>query len=401
MILSLAAMKIDSVMFFPSPHNTVEQQKELLRATGASHVLYSKPYDHLAKVITNRSTEVPDLLELLDRTSVGLVSYEHSMKDLRQRPFVIVHTSGTTGFPKPLPLPHGYYTHEDMNQCADYEGNITSVPFQAGARVFTSMSMWHAGGIFYGLLKPILNQVVTVQIAPGLPITADLVKECLKNVRVDALQLPPSFLADMVADESCHPTLSSMKYILTGSGPMPEEPAQKLPQLNRYIFNNFGLTETDLMPLLPIEGPGADWQFHRFHPASGASFRTVGDGLYELLIVKTEDGPTQPCFEIYSDAEIFHTEDVFTAHGSKRDMWKWVGRLDDIITFSTGEKMFAASLEQKISALEGVKSALLVGPGRQRPALLIELQDATLSHTEVTDQVWVTVDELNRNSPSH
>jgi acyl-coenzyme A synthetase/AMP-(fatty) acid ligase/thioester reductase-like protein len=406
-ILLLAALKLDTVMFFPSPHNTTTVQAHLLSATKSTRFLYASEYavnvneilSNQASTVPIKGTQVPSLDHFLAKDIVEPVPYTCIFDEVRHKPFVILHTSGTTGIPKPIPLPHGYYSHEDLNQCAAYQGNMTSQPFKAGARLLTTMSMWHVGGIFYGLLKPILNGIVTVMTPPGLPLTGDLLHSCLFHSRANMVQAAPATLAEMIAEPLFEDSLRKLECIITGSGPMPDEAGKRLLALNQRVYNYFGLTESNLLPQLPLEDPSSEWQYQRFHPLSGVSFRTLGDDAYELVLVRLGDGPPQPCFELFPESDVFHSKDVFSRHHTKPDLWKWMCRLDDIVTLSTGEKIVPTDVETRLASIPGVKSALLVGQGRRCPALLLELMNASNRHSWET--FWPEVDIINKTLPTY
>lgn len=76
------------------------------------------------------------------------------------------------------------------------------------------------------------------------------------------MQAAPSLLADMSSDASYESSLRGFKYIIMGSGPMPKKAGDKLLSINANTLHFFGATETDLLPLLPLEDPVADWQYH-------------------------------------------------------------------------------------------------------------------------------------------
>lgn len=171
-------------MFLPSPHNPAEVQRGLLAATKSQILLCSQNFANDARAVAlstdSRLAVLPELMELFDPATVEPVPYDKNYEQEKKQPFVILHTSGTTGTPKPVSLPHVYYAYEDLSQGEAYAGSITSVPFSAGIRCLTTAPMRHAGCIFFGLLKPILNRIVTVLPPAGLPITAELVDSCME-----------------------------------------------------------------------------------------------------------------------------------------------------------------------------------------------------------------------------
>ncbi|KAM3424701.1 hypothetical protein BST61_g6688 [Cercospora zeina] len=184
-----------------------------------------------------------------------------------------------------------------------------------------------------------------------------------------------------------------------GSGPMRKASGDQMLSINPRVNHFFGSTETYLLPLLPLEDPVADWQYHRFHPASGAKFEPVHDHLYELVIQKMEGAP-QPVFAVHPDLTTFRTKDVLSQHPSKPGLWTFECRLDDVITFETGEKMVATQIESKVAAIPGIKAALVVGQSRAQAALLVELENQD-SSSDIPDKIWATISQLNATFPAY
>lgn len=398
--LILAAQKLGCVMFLPSPHNPAEVQKDLLHATHTQLLLCSEESATQARDLVKPSgvqlAVVPTLAELFDASPVEHVLYKKTHQQEKNRPFVVLHTSGTTGTPKPVVLPHAYYAYEDLSQGEEYAGCITSVPFTAGVRCLTTAPMWHAGGMFFSLLKPILNQIVTVLPPTGLPITAELVDTCLNLLdKIDILQAAPSLLADMSADARYELTLENLTYIVMGSGPMAKDAGDRLLGINAETLHFFGATRTDLLPLLPLKDP-VDWQYHRFHPLSGATFRKISKGMHELVVEKVPNA-VQPYFDSNPKAKEYSTKDVFSPHPKEPDLWKFDCRLDDILTFSTGEKINPTAFEAAVRSPGCF--VLVVGQGRTRPALLVWMVKNPVSG--LLDTMWPRIEAANALLPTY
>lgn len=179
---------------------------------------------------------------------------------------------------------------------------------------------------------------------------------------------------------------------------MEKAAGDQLLALQPKTLHFFGATETDLLPLLRLDDPRSQWQYHRFHPHSGAVFEDIGGGLHELVIKRVPRVP-QPCFEVFPDIETYRTKDVFVAHPSSYNLWRFEGRLDDVITFSTGEKISPLTMETAVASIPGVRGALVVGQGRTRPALLVEQAPASQQDLDI-NSVWLEVQMVNQSLPA-
>ncbi|KAK4547545.1 hypothetical protein LTR36_000502 [Oleoguttula mirabilis] len=411
-VLILGATKAGYRLLLLSPHNTVETQLLLLAEGKCSHFLCApESQATVGKVLSagqdlNTHTQgpvvVPGISEIFSKTVVETVPYDKIFDEERRNPFVTLHTSGTTGTPKLVSLPHGYYAFEDLSRTplfTDGHDVITSAPFEPGTRFFGPSPLWHAGGIFFGLLKPLLNELTTVLPPANVPITVDIVHSCLVHGRADATNLSPSLITDLISEPSYHAALQLLKAIISGSGPLSQISGDKLLRINENSYHFFGLTETDLMPLLKLVDPLRDWPYQHFHPLSGATFQPVTHGLHELIIKRVEGVP-QPCFEIHPSIEVFHTGDLFVQHPTKAYLWKHEGRLDDVVALSSGHKINPTTFEARVASLPSVSGALVIGQGRRQTALLVELLDHDISE-ETLQQLWSSVDSANSMLPSY
>jgi hypothetical protein len=97
------------------------------------------------------------------------------------------------------------------------------------------------------------------------------------------------------------------------------------------------------------------------------------------------------CYYIYSFYATFPT-----------DRFPSVGRLDDVIILSSGEKTVPAPIEEAIAADPLVKSAVMFGRERDQVGVLIE-PAVTLNAGEeeqFIDRIWPTIEAATASSPA-
>jgi hypothetical protein len=93
----------------------------------------------------------------------------------------------------------------------------------------------------------------------------------------------------------------------------------------------------------------------------------------------------------------YHTKDLFIAHPTIPNAWKFIGRLDDRITLTNGEKVLPLPIEGRIQQDPLVKDAVVFGIDRPVPGLLL-FRAATargLSDAEFLEKVWPAVEDAN------
>ncbi|KAL1982511.1 hypothetical protein VTN96DRAFT_1236 [Rasamsonia emersonii] len=424
-VFALAAMKAGYQMIFPSPRNSNEAHYAVLKAAGCSKFLHATTTAALAQSLKDGwphaegtsgellTLQVPEYQEFLDETPAPHYPYEKTFDEAKNDPFLILHTSGTTGLPKPIFLTNGYCAHEDLLRFfpkIDGRGIITNLP--AESRCFLAMNLFHAGGVQVSLLKGIFLGVIIVFPPPEKVLNADDVNAGIIHGNCDGCVLPPSLVEDMCDVPEFLDTLARMKYIVFGSAPLSKASGDLLHRRNPNGFHWMGQTETELLPLVQLENPEEDWQYFHFHPWTGAELRPIGDSedLHELFIVRMKDPPLphlQPVFENFPDLQEHSLKDLFSRHPTKPYLWRHRGRIDDVLVLSNGEKLNPVSIEGLITKNDPrVTGALVVGEGRFQPGLLLELRGADVPTTEegrrkLIDEIWPVVEQANKTSPAY
>jgi long-subunit acyl-CoA synthetase (AMP-forming) len=92
--------------------------------------------------------ELPGVDELLDAASVDSFHFTKKFEDVVDQPFCILHTSGTTGVPKPIVWSHGLIgTMDAVRLLPPVEGDDGLKPWtnnwDDGDRIYSSFPMSH------------------------------------------------------------------------------------------------------------------------------------------------------------------------------------------------------------------------------------------------------------------
>ena len=93
----------------------------------------------------------------------------------------------------------------------------------------------------------------------------------------------------------------------------------------------------------------------------------------------------------------YHTKNLFIGHPTIPNAWKFVGRLDDRVTLTNGEKVLPLPIEGLIQQDPLVKEAVVFGVDRPLPGLLLfrAASAAGLSDDEFLDRVWPVIEDAN------
>lgn len=106
--------------------------------------------------------------EWLALEPVAHYPYEKSFEDAAHDPFIVIHTSGSTGLPKPITLYHGGLAtpdaHHLMPPMNDYDPQIIAPQGQDPTRVFCCLPPFHVSHswcLFASLQKVTCNDIET------------------------------------------------------------------------------------------------------------------------------------------------------------------------------------------------------------------------------------------------
>ena len=100
-----------------------------------------------------------------------------------------------------------------------------------------------------------------------------------------------------------------------------------------------------------------EWEYLQFSDITKPAFDPQDDGTFELQF---NSCPThQPAVENLRDVKGFATADLLEPHPTKKGLWRIVGRLDDVIVLSNGEKHVPIPQETHIGASDLMQGAVV------------------------------------------
>ena len=143
-----------------SPRNTVTDHISLFNATGC-RALLTPPAPHspiVEGILKARSLQVldsPSLDDLLANTYPHY-PFRKSFAEARNEPLVVVHTSGTTGVPKPIVYSHDFAaSYIQWGQMEPPPGFETQVSLCQSNRFFITLPFFHVS--FHTIVYPIIS----------------------------------------------------------------------------------------------------------------------------------------------------------------------------------------------------------------------------------------------------
>ncbi|KAL4926552.1 transferase family protein [Aspergillus undulatus] len=407
-LLTYACVKAGYAALFLSPKNNTQGALAVLEATRCNiwvNACDTQPVALVKEVLQKRPMsllQLPPLDDLLDVESTKAFPYTKTFSDAANDPFCFLHTSGTTGVPKPIPWSHGLIgTMDAVRLLPPVDGDSGLLPWtndwKPGDKIYSSFPMSHGAGIIMDILMPALFDLHCFLGPAGILPSIHLVEALAGNARIDIWSMVPSLVDELGETPEVLSKLRSSKFICASGGPVSPVSAGKVNEVIR-VLNLTGTTEGLFIGNLVV--PREDWFWFCFHPYSGFEFKEVEADTYEHWVRRTEHWPLfQGIFHTFPEKEEINFKDLYMRHPTKPNFWAFKGRSDDLVVLSNGYKISPLETEAFITTHPAIAGCLVFGTGKPQAGLLIELKDSSLPKTEeLLDSIWETIKQANSMS---
>ena len=146
-ILLLAAIKVGYKLLLPSLRNSVQNHLHVFEATECQTVLRASVtnVDHILAQREMRCVIVPELEELLSNAPVPNYPYQKAFEEVKSEPALVLHSSGSTGPPKPIVYTQGSLTTFDAHHLLpsepDCQHAFATIP--TGSKILITSPFFH------------------------------------------------------------------------------------------------------------------------------------------------------------------------------------------------------------------------------------------------------------------
>ncbi|KAI1152125.1 hypothetical protein F4825DRAFT_450813 [Nemania diffusa] len=414
-ILLIAAIKTGKCVLFPSLANQVSANKKFFETVGCNALLYApevKPQlltllDSLPGTI--KCVVSPTHDEILSRDVVPVYPFDKTFDEVQHDTFLGLHTSGTSGHPKPI-----FWNHLAVSALASFRdsssGNNSSNLFRElleGNEVLVPFPLFHFGGI--GNVMAALHSDTTLILpAPGTRFTPENFALLLQKGNCTAAALPPSLLEAMLTYPPGIDVLAGLKHIAYTGGPLNPTRGKALAEKLPHLFSVLASTEGGVSQLVST-GDSSHWNSFKFTDV-GQRMEEVAPGIFELVFPRSElVDQTYAFFHTHPHLDVeFRTSDLFSPLENDSGWWVYRGRADNWIAMSNGLKMDPTETENAIMAHPDITGVLMAGSHRFRLCLLIELapkdqlgqeESDAVRHERTLEKLWPTIEAANSNAP--
>ncbi|KAJ5109493.1 NRPS-like enzyme [Penicillium angulare] len=411
----LACMKKGHTALLLSTRNSQQAQRHLLEITkcsilvdGSEKSQLKHAVDEIEAICVDVSLErwqMPGVGEVFQSEKVPLFSHDVQFHDVEDLPAIIIHSSGTTGFPKPVNVTHGYLATID---------NMQTLPVPVGRQI--SLNCLHHRGevrLFYSPMFHFMGIICLAEslffqtpffFVPDRPLTPGLFSQIMNSNNPPTWgALAPYTLEALMNSEDGIAGLKKLSGVIYGGAPMAEATGNKLSSMLR-VQTVMGSSETSYTPGLQCEDP-ADWAYNEWVPGFDLRMEDAGNDLWELVLPQSRTRQYHGISHSYPQVGEYRTGDLFRSHPSKSGLWRYDGRRDDLIVLSNGEKFNPIEAEGLIGSHPLVNKVVIFGQGRFQAALLVEPSWEQLPSSWTFDllkrTIWPLVEKANMALPAY
>lgn len=248
-IVMLACVRAGCKALTLSPRNHPQAQLQLISETKATNIWIGDASQLDTQVwIRDQSTlpvtVLPSLQQWLHTSLVDPYPYSRQYDEGRFDPLVVVHTSGSTGCPKPIIARQGSIA------VADGFRNLVKLHGQPhawfgrksrmGARLL-SMPLFHTAGIYTAIFGIYYESPVVLP--PDRLVNAELIRECLRYSDTDSILLPPSIIEELSHSKQDISALKGLRSVAFAGGNLAQEAGDRLVKHGVRLMNAIGSSE--------------------------------------------------------------------------------------------------------------------------------------------------------------
>ncbi|KAF8550426.1 acetyl-CoA synthetase-like protein, partial [Imleria badia] len=413
------------VPFLVSYRNSAAAVADMMKKTNCSRIL-TLHHAHNA-LIKNIREEIPD--RELAVAELPTLSYAFpklgseaeadpfvpypgpaSCPDL-DSPAIYFHSSGSTGFPKPIPHSHKFQTSWFAQPLMQ---SFLNLPVSSRIGVM-GLPPFHGFGAGVQLYLPVISLVTAVvyapravtdpHAAPVIPTSGNML-DYARRTGCKALMTVPTFLEQWAVSQENVEELKKFEMVAYAGGPLSETIGDNLYAAGVAVSTFYGGTEFGCPTFFRMKADikDGDWNWMRFSDDVNIRWVPYGDDSYECQVLSSEKYPM--AVENLPDVKGYATSDLWVKHPTK-DLWKIVGRADDVIILASGEKTVPAPMEGIISSSPFVQGVLMFGRERNQVGVIVEPRPEHVVNigdddaiTEFRNKIWPVVDEANKTAPA-
>ena len=223
-----------------------------MEQTNSSKIFYAKEMESMVNGLTAskaglKSAAVETLNDLLE-VEAPLFPFRPNFDEAVRQPIVVLHSSGSTGLPKPVVMTHGSFNIMDNDR------NFPTVPGRKNhdftrwdfdgtpGRIYDSFPPFHLAGFFNKIVVPLFTTAIPIFGPPLRPPSGALVADIMQQQKVRGCFLPPSVVEQLLHEPNGLDYFKQLDMVWYAGGPLSQAAGDAISRVTT-ICQFYGSTE--------------------------------------------------------------------------------------------------------------------------------------------------------------
>ncbi|KXH69000.1 male sterility protein [Colletotrichum salicis] len=391
LVTMLALTKLGHTTLFLSTRISQEAIESLISVTGAKFLLADKRYLETAEGAKQQTLPRLDVLEIAGQSTFDFpievhadtrLDYGRDLSVEANNLIYIIHSSGSTGLPKPI-----YQTQKSA---------IHNYSSSMNMKAFITLPLYHNHGIC-NLYRAIYCGKPIHLYNADLPLTREHLTSIMRKHNFEIFYGVPYALKLLAETDEGMDLLRQLKIVMYGGSACPDDLGDTLVNTGVNLVGHYGATEVG--QLMTSFRPPNDkaWNYVREHEKLAPYLKWIprGPNLFECCVL-----PGWPA-KVATNQEdgSYCTKDLFEPHPTIPKAWKYIARLDDTIALVNGEKFNPVHMEGTIRSNKNITECVIFGVGRPSLGALVVPAPALAgkSDADILDIVWPVVESASKS----
>ncbi|KAJ8516174.1 hypothetical protein ONZ45_g6511 [Pleurotus djamor] len=419
-VMVLALLKLNISVFLLAPANSEAAVKHLLSTSQVAALIYAQRHAAVAinAAASSNVSAIPyedvKTFQYADVISGTLASENPTpLRDSPPEVPIIVHSSGSTAFPKPVPWSNTSFLSNSQVLLSEGGWSVFTEPDN---RFLCLGPLFHTLGLTIGLANTICaGTTIVFPLTRAWPPSPTDIAKSFQSTKVTTCIIVPLLLEQLIGalEDSVGSLqlLRDLRLLITGGAHCPKSLAHRLINDGVNLKCIYGSSEAGHMMIGSHDRGTAredSWDLLRPFPNTAIIFKPLDsddfgrDNVYQVHMAP-DDVRLAPN-TIRDGASTWNTGDVVEESPAGSGWYRLLYRDDDILVHVSGEKTNPVPMEIACRDHKLIDSVAVIGHQRRVTAAIVQLDEAyaqRFSEDDRLSMVYDAIDSANREAPSH
>ncbi|KAI8971004.1 acetyl-CoA synthetase-like protein [Trametes punicea] len=435
--LMLAIMSLGYVAYPLSPLNSAEAVAHLLKARGVTQVFVSDDQQtrniaHVAIDIMRKEGNEVDMLPMIRPDDYASLPHTVNLMktvDIDDDDIVLIlHSSGCTGLPKPIPITNrGLRSMSNTPRLGEFDvvgcriAGHTNPPSHGLGVMAITVSFAYCPAIpgcfcTHKCARTRMHLECTVSCGatfalyppvfpPTVPNPANFIA-AWKACKCDVVICIPAFIEALSQNPDNLPALKALDCLIYSGACMNKTVGDRLSASGINLRSLWGSTEGGVPIKCDFKSRNSkpdDWEYFEFSPHADIRMQPQEDinNTFEPVLVASDMFFPHVPNTTVDDKPALAFGDLMEHHSDDPKRWRVLGRKDDQIVLSCGPIVNPVPIEESLVQDSNIASAIIFGQHRLELGILIEPASGSIPPGDAErlerfkDTVWPALEKTN------